>query len=265
MNYFSGKIIWITGASSGIGEKVALQLARQKAILILSSYDKAELEVVKNKCTSLGAECTSLVFDLQFPDQVSDAAKNVLGQFKKIDMLFNIAGLSQRALVQDTPLEIDRKIMEINYFGAIALTKAVLPGMIAQKSGHIVAVSSIAGKFGFPLRSAYSAAKHAIYGFFETLRFEMASHNVNVTIACPGRVQTNISLHALTATGEAHGKMDDGQNTGISAEECARQLIKAVENRKREILIGKKELWMVHIKKWLPFLFYRIVNKIKHT
>ncbi len=264
-NYFTGKVIWITGASSGIGEAIAMRLSKQEARLILSSNEKEELEKVALNCQTFGATCHTIIFDLSVPEQVNDAAQKALSVYGKIDMLFNIAGLSQRSKVTETPVEIDRKIMEVNFFSAVILTKAVLPSMLQQGGGQIVAVSSIAGKFGFPLRSAYSAAKHAIYGFFETLNAELKQKNIHATIACPGRVQTSISFRALTSDGQPHGRLDKGQASGITADKCACKLLKAVEKKKREVLIGGNELIMVHLKKWLPFIFYRIVSKIKPT
>jgi short-subunit dehydrogenase len=155
--------------------------------------------------------------------------------------------------------------MEIDYFSYVILTKAILPGMIEAKEGCIAATSSISGKFGFPLRSGYAAAKHAIQGFFETLRIELKPHNINVTIAYPGRVNTNISLSAILKDGKAHGEMDDGQASGISAEKCAKIYLKAIAKGKPEVLIGGKELLMVHIKRLFPGIFYRVINKIKTT
>jgi short-subunit dehydrogenase len=162
-------------------------------------------------------------------------------------------------------MEIFRKIMEINLFGAVLLSKYVLPVMLKNGGGHIVATSSISGKFGFNLRSAYAASKHALHGFFESVRLENYKENIRVTIVCPGRVRTNISLNALTAEGKAHGKMDDGQDGGISAESCAKQILKAIRKNKKEVLIGGKELLMVHFKRFTPFIFNRIIRNIKPT
>jgi dehydrogenase/reductase SDR family member 7B len=166
-------------------------------------------------------------------------------------------------MAHETPLEIDRKVMEIDFFSYIILTKAVLPSMISQKEGYIAATSSISGKFGFPYRSAYAAAKHAIQGYYETLRLELAPFGISVTIAYPGRVRTNISINAITNDGNSHGLMDPGQATGISSEECARQYLKAIEARKPEKLIGGKELLMVHIKRLFPSIFFKIIKKVK--
>jgi short-subunit dehydrogenase len=263
--YFHKKVVWITGASSGIGEALAIEFAKQGAQLILSSNQLSDLESVNKKCCDLGAECFTQFLDVTEIDKMQLITENLIAKFGKIDVLVNNAGISQRALVIETPIEVDRKIMEIDYFGTIALTKTVLPFMIKNGGGYIAVTSSISGKFGFPLRSAYAAAKHALHGFFETLRAETYEQNIKVLIAFPGRIKTDISMHALTKDGTAHGKMDEGQNTGISAEKCAKQYINAIRKDKKEVLIGASELLMVYIHKFLPNLFYKLARKINPT
>ena len=263
--FFKNKVIWITGASSGIGEALTYEFARQGAKLIISSNQQEELEKVKQECEKLGSECFIQFLDITEIDKMQAITQGLINRFNKIDVLVNNAGISQRSLVIETPIEVDRKVMEIDYFGTIALTKTVLPYMVKNGGGYIAATSSISGKFGFPLRSAYSAAKHAIHGFFETLRAEVYDHNIKVLIAFPGRIKTNISLHAITKDGTAHGKMDDGLNAGISAEKCAKQYINAIRKDKKEVLIGASELLMVYIHKFLPKLFYKLARKINPT
>lgn len=262
---FKNRLVWITGASSGIGRELAIQLAMEGAHLILSSNDPEELGKVADECREFTSFCQEYPFDLSNPEEVLNTAETVVNTYENIYLLINNGGISQRSLVKDTPIEIDRKIMEIDYFSYVILTKAVLPGMIEVGEGFIAATSSISGKFGFPLRSAYAAAKHAIQGFFETLRAEMKPHNISVTIAYPGRIQTNISLYAINESGREHGKMDPGQMNGLSAKECARRYIRAIKRRKPEVLIGKSEILMVHIKRLFPSIFFRIVTKIKPT
>ncbi|OFX88804.1 MAG: short-chain dehydrogenase [Bacteroidetes bacterium GWF2_33_16] len=263
--FYKNKVVWITGASSGIGEALVYELAKQHAIIIISSNQLDELQKVKANCDKINAECYVLFLDVTNVEKIDQALQEIIQKYGRIDVLINNAGISQRSLVIETPIEIDRKIMEINYFGSVLLTKAVLPYMIKQNSGYIAVTSSISGKFGFPLRSAYSAAKHAQHGFFETLRSEVYLNNIKVLIAFPGRVQTNISLHALTKDGTPHGKMDEGQNTGITSEKCAKQYLRAIEKDKKEVLIGSTELLMVYIHKFLPRLFYKLARKINPT
>jgi len=262
---FKNRLVWITGASSGIGKELALQLAEEGAHLIISSNDAQELSHVADECREFTSFCQEYPFDLSNPEEVKTTAETIVNTYDQIYLLINNGGISQRSLVKDTPVEIDRKIMEIDYFSYVILTKTVLPGMIEAGEGFIAATSSISGKFGFPLRSSYAAAKHAIQGFFETLRAELKPYNISVTIAYPGRIQTNISLRAIDQNGKEHGKMDPGQQNGLSAKECARQYIRAIKKRKPEVYIGKNELLMVHIKRFFPSIFFRIVTKIKPT
>lgn len=260
---FKDKLCWVTGASSGIGEALAYELAKQGARLIISARNEGELNRVKKNCLELTPFCEVVPFDLSNPNEVEKTANETIARFGNIFLLINNGGISQRALAHETPLEIDRKILEVDFFSYVILTKAVIPGMIAQKGGYIAATSSISGKFGFPYRSAYAAAKHAIQGYFETLRIELQPFGISVTIAYPGRINTNISFSAIKSDGNPHGQMDPGQASGIPAEKCARQYIKAIEKRKPEKLMGSKELLMVHIKRLWPWLFFKMVNKIK--
>ena len=258
---FKDKSVWIIGASSGIGKALAIDMAKAKAKIILSSRNIEELKKVQEECLKLTDYCVSLKLDLEFNGDYSKEVGEVLSHYSTIDYLLLVGGVSQRSYAYETPESIDRKLMEINYFGNVSITKAVLPTMIKQKSGHIVVVSSIAGKFGWPLRSAYSASKHALHGFFESLRAEQVSNNIIVTMAVPGRVLTNISQNALLKDGSKHGKLDSGQEKGISAESCSMQIIAAIKKNKKEVLIGGKEIYMVWIRKFLPFLFYSFAAK----
>ncbi|PLW98784.1 MAG: short chain dehydrogenase [Marinilabiliales bacterium] len=262
---FKGKKIWITGASSGIGEATSMKFAKLGAELIISSHEPEELERVCKACSDLGAKCTMIPFDLSKQDEVQSAANKVIEDFGAVDIFFSNGGVSQRAEVLDTPLHIDRFIMEVNYFSGITITKTLLPAMLKNGGGHIVATSSIAGDFGFRLRSAYSASKHAVYGFYETLRAEMKDKGIKATVVSPGRVKTNISVNAIDKQGKAHGKMDAGQDGGITAEKCADKIIKALKKNKPVAYIGGKELLMVYIKRFFPRIFFRIVSKIDPT
>ncbi len=260
---FKDKVIWITGAASGIGEALAYKSVEYGGNLILSDIDEPGLAKVVSDCESSGARVLNLPFDLSSRESVEKAVPHALKHFGRVDVLINNGGISQRSLTWETPLEVDYKIMNINYYGAVVLTKALLPTMMEQGGGYIAVTSSITGKFGFPLRSAYAASKHATQGFFETLGIELAGKNISVTIAMPGRVQTKISIHALTKDGTAHGKMDPGQASGIPADIAAKKYLDAIYKRKSEVLIGGKELMMVHIRRFLPSLFYRLARKIK--
>ena len=263
--YFNGKIAWITGGSSGIGEALVKIFAKYGATVIASSNDVAGLERVKNECAENKENIHCVSFDLADTSAIESIVCEQMKEFGRIDFLINISGISQRAAITETPLWLDRKIFEINYFGTVAFTKAILPYMINQKSGHILATSSISGRFGFPLRSAYSASKQALHGFIETLYLENKKNNIRASVIIPGRVRTSISMHALTSSGQEHGKLDDGQAKGITPEKAALQIIKGIKKNKREILVGSGELMMLHIRRYLPWLFFRIADKIKST
>jgi short-subunit dehydrogenase len=259
---FTGKRIWITGASSGIGKETALRLAHEGSILVLSGRNVDELSNVADLCRSTGAEVTILPFDLSNEQEVISAAQQILAS-GAIDALYHFGGVSQRSFAMDTPASVDRKIMEVNFFGTIILTKAILPSMIANGGGHIAITSSVVGKFGFPWRSTYSASKHALHGFFESLRAENSSRNIRVTLIIPGRIHTNISQNALNSTGERHGLLDEGQASGMPAEKAAKIILTGLKKEKKEILFGGKAVLMVYIRRFLPWLYYRLAPKVK--
>ncbi len=252
------KVIWITGATSGIGKELALQLSRQGAKLILSARREKELIKVKNQCKG---EALVVLLDLSKNEEFNKKVTSVLAHYKKIDVLINNGGISQRSLASETDLTIDRKIMEVNYFGNIALTKAVLPVMKKQGSGYIVVISSLSGKFGFFLRSAYAASKHALVGFYESLRLEEENNGIRVSLVFPGLIKTNISQNALSKDGTNHGILDEKQDKGISAEKCATQIVKGIKKENLEIFAGGGELKAITLKRFFPKLFHKIIRK----
>jgi short-subunit dehydrogenase len=260
--YFKAKVCWITGASSGIGEALAIALARQGAHLILSARREEQLKEVAQKCTG-ASSIKILPFDLLDIHLIPQKTEEIIQTSGRIDCLFNNGGISQRSLVSATPLEIDRRVMEINYFSNIALAKAVLPYMIKQRSGHIAVISSLAGKLGFFYRSAYAASKHALHGFYEALRLEHAENGIRVTIVCPGYIKTDISLNAITANGERHGLMDRNQAGGMEADVCAEKILSGMARNKKELLIGGKERIPVYLKRYLPVLFHWLMPRLK--
>ena len=257
--------VWITGASSGIGEATALKYASMGACLILTSSRYETLSIVAENCRKAGAPAVvCLECDLGNPRMAAGIAEKAWSAFQGgIDILFCNAGVSQRTLIEDTSIETVRKIMEINYFSNVAITSAILPRMLANGGGHIAVTTSIAGKFGFPLRSAYCSSKSALYGWFETMRAEYSDKGISVTIVCPGRVSTNIAFNALDRNGERHGHNDPGQAGGISAEKAADKIVKAIGRGRSEVLIGGKELIMVYIKRFFPRLCARIAAGIR--
>lgn len=261
----SRKTIWITGASSGIGEACAYRFANANVNLILTATRVEALEKVRNKCIALGADCKILTCDLSDLNKIPELVDDALKCFGTIDILFNNAGISQRGLTGDTLFEVDKKIMDINFFAPVLITKLVLPYMLKNGGGTIAVTSSIAGKFGFQLRSAYSASKHALYGFFETLQAEYYDKNIRVVMVCPGFVNTNISYNALETSGKKHSVLDERQAGGMTPEKAAKKIVNAINKQKPEVFVGGYELLMVYFKRFLPGLSRKIARKIKAT
>ena len=261
--YFQNKTVWITGASSGIGEALAYEFAKQGAKLILSSRKQVDLERVAEGCN--GQVLLIKTLDLSAYEGMEIAVIEVLKIVGRIDILVNNAGISQRALVQDASLEVYKKMIDVNLLGTIAISKAILPHFIENKSGHYVTITSLMGKFGAPLRSGYAAAKHGLHGFFDVLRAETFKDNVKVTLICPGYVRTNISKNALIASGEKQGTMDDATDKGMTPSDLAKKILKAVRRGKEEAVFGGTEIIAVYLKRFFPGILSRIVRSTKVT
>lgn len=254
------KVVWITGASSGIGEALAVALSAAGARLILSARREHELQRVKDRCAS---KENILILPMDITGFNEHSAINLFGH---VDMLINNAGISQRSFVKDTQFDVYKKIMDINYFGAVSLTKALLPHFLSRKSGHYVVISSITGKFGTPYRSGYAASKHALHGFYDSLRAELwrdVKDDIKVTMVCPGFIHTPITLFAITGDGTPLNKMDQGQYKGRPADWCAQEMIKAIEKNKEEVNIGGREVFGVYLKRFFPRYFSGLIKKIK--
>jgi len=262
---FSNKIIWITGASSGIGKALAIELSHQNAKLIISSRKKEDLELVKKACKHADAvKCITL--DLESYQNMQAKANDAIAAFGKIDVLVNNGGISQRSFAKDTAIAVDKRIMDINYLGTVALTKAILPHFVKNKSGHFVVTTSIVGKIGTPLRSIYAASKHALHGFFDSLRAEHHKDNIAVTLVCPGFVHTNISKNALTGDGTPQEKLDTATANGIEPKHFARVMAKAIKRKKDEVYIaGAKEKLAVYTKRFIPKLLTVLIRKLSVT
>jgi short-subunit dehydrogenase len=257
------QIIWLTGASSGIGEALVYELNRRGASLIISSRNTQELERVKQNVPSKDSAVYILPLDISDIKSAETAAQAVIEKYGRIDVLINNAGVSQRSLAKDTPVAVDEKLMHINYLGTVALTKSVLPYMIKQKSGNITTVTSAVGKFGSPWRSGYAASKHALHGFFDSLRAEVYEYGIKILLVCPGFVNTNVSKNALNEKGEALQQMDKATAEGLSAEFVAKKIADAIEQNKQEIIIGRfKENLGVWMKRFFPSIFSLMVRKM---
>lgn len=263
MSYFSGKVVWVTGASSGIGEALTYELAKRGARLILSARRKEELERVKGNCIPASQPgIRVLPLDLSLSETLQLSTEAAIQIFGHVDILINNGGISQRSLAKDTLISVDRKIMEVDYFGTIALTKYLLPHFIQRKGGHYVTITSVAGKIGVPVRTGYAAAKHALHGFFDSLRAEVWKENILVTLVVPGWVSTNLSTHAVVGDGSAHNQIDPNNAGGYKPEVFATKMCNAIENKKQEVYIaGAKETLAIYLKRFLPGIFSSILKK----
>ena len=262
MTAIAGQTIWITGASSGIGEALAYELNRQGARLLLSARRTEELERVKSQCPH-PEQVQLLPIDLAKADTLAGKAEEALSLGGRVHIVVHNGGISQRSLARETELSVDRQLMAVNYFGTIALTKAILPHFLEQGGGHFVVVSSLVGKFGSPYRSSYAASKHALHGYFDSLRAEENQNDIRVSIVCPGFIRTQISMNALTADGSKLGEMDEAQAKGLSPESCARAIAKAIKENKDELYVGGKEVGGVYLHRFLPGLFRKFIGKVK--
>ena len=260
---FYGKVVWITGASAGIGEALVKAFAKDGAKIVLTARREEELKRVQKEAGLDESNSLILPLDLYRTEDIIPAADKIKQKFQSIDILVCNAGVSQRSLVRDTSLEVDRKIMDLNYFSVVALTKSILPDMIARKQGHIVVISSVMGKMSIPLRSAYAASKHALHGFFDALRSEEFKDNIKVTVICPGYIKTDVSVNAITGNGNPHGKMEDGQAKGMSPDKCASRILKIVKRNREEVYIGGKEVLTPQVKRYFPRFFSAVIKRMK--
>jgi dehydrogenase/reductase SDR family member 7B len=263
---FRDSVIWVTGASSGIGEAAARQFHAEGAHLVLSARNDADLQRVADDLDGLKGPGEIFVMPFDVTDQaaVSAAACSVLDRFGRVDVLLNNAGLTQRARVVDTDLAVFQAVMDVNFFGPLMLTKAVLPSMLTRGSGQIVCTTSVAGKYGSPMRSGYNAAKHAVHGFFDSLREEVAAAGIDVTLIVPGAVRTNVSINALRGDGSRYNRMDSFLENGMPPEECARRALDAIHARKREVLIADGVARRdVFLKRWSPALLTWLMRRRK--
>ena len=254
------KVIWITGASSGIGEALTYAYAQQGARLILSSRNKRALERVRENCAHTQSEIHILPLDLSKLRTLNKKANHAQKIYGKIDVMVHNAGVASRDLAANIDLDTDQKIMNTNYFGCVVITKALLPSMLARKSGQFIVVSSVSGIYGVPKLSSYSASKHALHGFFESLRAEVTKDNIKITMAIPGFVKTPITVNALNGDGSKHGKMMEVQDRGLNPSHVALTILDAASKNKEEVLIGKLELLGVYCKRLFPDLFSKIIR-----
>lgn len=257
---YQGKWIWITGASSGIGRELAFLYDKLGAHLILSSRNLRKLEAVKDHCTGKG-EKHLVALDLEKYDEMEEKVSQVLKITSRIDILVNNGGISQRSYASETDLNVTQRLMNVNFMGTVALSMALLPYMTKVGDGQIVVISSVVGKYGSPFRSSYSASKHALHGFFDSLRLEVENLGIDITIICPGFVSTDISINALVGDGSLLNQMDEKSKNGLKPAVFARRAASAIEKRKKEVYIGKVEVLAVYLKRYFPALFRFMIRR----
>ncbi|MFX0558045.1 SDR family oxidoreductase [Maribacter sp. CXY002] len=258
MKSIRGNVIWITGASSGIGEELTHQLNELGCLLIISARRENELEKVKLSC-KYPENIAVLPLDLSDFESSDKMVNKAIYFFGKIDILINNGGISQRSLIAKTKFKVYKELIDINYLGTISISNSLLPHFIEREQGHFVTVTSLMGKFSSPFRSGYCGAKHALHGFFDALRMEHEKDNISVTLICPGFIQTNVAKNALTADGSRQGENDDATSSGLPVVICAKKIIKAIEQKKFETYIGRKEIYAIYIKRFFPKLLHELV------
>jgi short-subunit dehydrogenase len=266
MSAIENKVVWITGASSGIGEALAYAFATHKARLILSARREEELERVKKACNLPDSYILVLPMDVSELEHIEANMQKVIAHFGEVDILINNAGLSHWSKIKDLSMEVIRKIMDVNFFGGVALTKAVLPAMLQKGKGHIVVISSILGKIVTPKQAAYNASKHAIQGFYDTLRAEVRPEGVKVLVVCPGFVRTDVAKNSLDRDGKPINKTNAMIEKGLDPIDVANDVIKALLSNKEEIILaGRKERFAILMKRFTPGLFSRFLSQKKAT
>ncbi|XP_077980813.1 dehydrogenase/reductase SDR family protein 7-like [Glandiceps talaboti] len=260
------KVVWITGASSGVGEACAHEFYKAGAKLILSSRRSTELERVRNDLCALKLNTPThvpriLPLDLADMQSLEKKPKEAISFHGHIDILINNGGISYRGTAIDTTLDVHKKLMDVNYFGAVTLTKGVLSSMVSSGSGHIVAVSSVQGKMAIPFRTAYTASKHALQAFFDSLRAELCQHNIQVTVISPSYIKTNLSLNAVNPDGTNYGVMDSTIMRGMTPEYVANQILQAVANKQEDIILGPfTHKAAIYLRTLLPAVFNKIME-----
>lgn len=264
-NTFQNKTVWVIGASSGIGKGIAVEYARQGARLILSARREDALLETQKACTEQGVKAEILTLDLSKEETFPEAVKLAESFFGPIDVLVHSGGITSRSLAHATKTEVDRRVMEVNFFGVISLTRVVLPSMMERKQGHIVIITSVVGKIGTQMRSAYAASKHALHGWFDSLRVELDPYHIDVTLVCPGFIATELTMNALTEDGTPLQQMNQAQINGMSTEVFAQKLLPKLAARKQEVNIGGREIAAIYVKRFFPGLLHKILLKSKVT
>jgi len=252
------KVVIITGGSSGIGKACAEVFGREGAKVVITGRNEQTLIQEAVLLKQAGIEVLPIVADVSIEKDNEKVVSETVSKYGKIDVLINNAGISMHAMFEELDLNVIKKVMDINFYGTVYATKYALPYLLKTK-GSIVAVSSIAGKRGLPVRVGYSASKFAVEGFMEGLRTELMKTGVHVLVACPGFTASNIRNTALSKNGASLGESFRDEGKMMSAEAVAMEIVKAVKKRKRTILLTTQGKLVVFLNKWLPKLADKIV------
>jgi len=261
---WGGGAVWLTGASSGLGQALALEAACPGAPMILFGRDQDRLAETAGRCRALGAAAAAVALDFLDPDPEAPAraaarARELAGP---VSLFVSCAGQGQRGLAAETDAALLERLLRVNFLGPAELTRLALPDMLRAGRGRVAAVSSLLAKFGGPRRSGYAAAKHALHGWFDSLRMELAGTGVGVSLLVPGWIKTDISRRAVDGGGQAHGRMDPGQERGLEPAEAARRVWRALRQGRGERLIGGMECAAAYGRRLLPAgWFYALLRR----
>lgn len=262
-SFYQNKIVWITGASSGIGEYLVYELVKLGARVILSARRIEELERVVHSSGAQKDQVHILPIDLANHSELASKVQQAVSWAGHVDILINNGGISQRSLVTSTNLEVEKKIFDVNYFGTVELSRHMAKHMIKHGSGHINVVSSVLGKLSVPGRSSYCSSKHALHGYFNALRAELHQHGVMVSIVTPGYIKSQVSVNAVTADGTSHAKMDIQQQKGMNTDVFARKMLRKIARGRREFAIGGPEIYAIYLMRWMQWFTFSVQQRIK--
>ena len=261
-SYYQNKTVIITGASSGIGAELVRLLGQEGAQIVLCARSEDKMHALVDSLNLSPDKTLILPLDLSSRPNFENAVKQILAKFKKVDILINNAGIAQKSLVQETNEEVERRVMEVNYFAPINFTKALLPHFIENKAGHVVAISSILGEIGLPAVGPYCASKHATNGYYNSLRYDIEKLGIDVSLVSPGFIKTDITKKSLTGQGEVHAQDSVAQEKGMDAGQCARQILKKISRKKRQSYVGGLEVLMPKFEFLFPKLFHWFMRKM---
>lgn len=262
-SFYYNKTVWVTGASSGIGEYLVYELVKMGARVILSARREDELKRVVAISGANLDQTHILPLDLANHSELASKVDKAVSWTGHIDILINNGGISQRALVTSTNLDVEKRIFDVNYFGTVELSRHMAKQMKERGSGHINVVSSVLGKLSVPGRSSYCSSKHALHGYFNSLRAELYQYGVGVSIVTPGYIKSQVSVNAVTSDGKSHSKMDIQQQKGMETDVFARKMLRKIASGRLEFAIGGPEIYAIYLMRWMQWFTFRVQRQIK--